>query len=658
MKNIKNLFIALFLIGSAYNSFSSVILTEDFSGGPASFTTGSHTFTSGNTWDLVSIQGGTEVQFLTNVDASIISPSVNSVGTITFKTKEASTGGGTFVVSKSVNGGAFTVVDSHIFAGSTFTTYSVTINDVSNNIRIKVSANAGSSLIIDDFQITDYFIGSALTVSTPALSGFVYIVGFGPSTSAYYNLSGSLLNGAPSNILVTAPTNYEVSLNDYTFSSSVNVEYTSSTLSSTVIYVRLKAGLPIGSYNSANITIVGGGAPTVNVTCSGSVAAVPPPIIEVNPSTLSGFSYTFGSGPSISQTYNLYGNYLTGYPSNITLTAPTRYEISLDNSIFSSSLLVPYSASLLNGTPIYVRLKAGLAVGNYNSQNITQTGGGAVAKSVTCNGNVTAAPIINLTVSPGTLSGFTYIYGSGPSTYQSYNLSGSNLTGFPSNITVTAPTHFEVCLTPDGTYSATVSIPYNAATLASTVVYVRLNAGLPVGTYNSELVANAGGGATTSNVTCNGSVTEIPTPTLTTVPSLLYGFSYITGTGPSIVQNYNLSGSSLTGFPSTITVTAPTNYEICLTTNGTYVPSLSVAYTSATLASTPIYVRLKSGLAIGTYNSEIITNAGGGATTVNVTCNGSVTAVPPATLAVTSSSLSGFSYIVGSPVHLLFNRTV
>ena len=55
--------------------------------------------------------------------------------------------------------------------------------------------------------------------------------------------------------------------------------------------------------------------------------------------------------------------------------------------------------------------------------------------------------------------------------------------------------------------------------------------------------------------------------------------------------------------------------------------SVNVPFTSTTLSSTPIYVRLKSGLSIGTYNGENISNAGGGATTQDVSCNGSI--IPP-----------------------------
>uniref|UniRef100_UPI0025C34AEE hypothetical protein n=1 Tax=Ignavibacterium sp. TaxID=2651167 RepID=UPI0025C34AEE len=47
------------------------------------------------------------------------------------------------------------------------------------------------------------------------------------------------------------------------------------------------------------------------------------PQLAVSPSTLSGFSYFVGSGPSASQSYNLSGSDLTPPSGNITITAPT-----------------------------------------------------------------------------------------------------------------------------------------------------------------------------------------------------------------------------------------------------------------------------------------------------------------------------------------------
>ncbi len=128
---------------------------------------------------------------------------------------------------------------------------------------------------------------------------------------------------------------------------------------------------------------------------------------------------------------------------------------------------------------------------------------------------VTVTPVLTpiLNVSSPTMSGFSYIVGSGPSASQYYNLSGANLDGTPVN--VTCATNYEMATDATlPTFSVSVNIPYTAPSIGTTKVYVRLKSGLPVGNYNSETVSNAGGGAATSSVICNGQV--LPGPTLYT----------------------------------------------------------------------------------------------------------------------------------------------
>lgn len=222
-----------------------------------------------------------------------------------------------------------------------------------------------------------------------------------------------------------------------------------------------------------------------------------------------------------------------------------------------------------------------------------------------------------LLVVPTSLTGFTYVVGSGPSTSQSYQLSGINLTGFPSTITVSGGTNYEVSLN-NVAFGGTVNVSYTTATLAATTIWVRLKAGLAVGTYNGQLIPNAGGGATTVNVSCNGIVTG---PLLTVTPTSLINLNYMFGAGPSAEQSYTISGINLTAGP--ITVTAPTNFEVSLTSGAGFANSVSVAYTAPTLAATTIYVRLKTALAINSYNGNVA-NSGGSANIVNVSLVGIV----------------------------------
>lgn len=111
--------------------------------------------------------------------------------------------------------------------------------------------------------------------------------------------------------------------------------------------------------------------------------------------------------------------------------------------------------------------------------------------------------------------------------------------------------------------------------------------------------------------------------------SILNGFSYIVGNGPSAEQYYTISGSRLT---NNVSITSPTNYEISTTSGSGYTNSLTLNQSGGVLSLTTIYVRLKSGLSIASYNSENIVHSSTGVINKNVICSGVVTCnlSPPA----------------------------
>jgi len=114
------------------------------------------------------------------------------------------------------------------------------------------------------------------------------------------------------------------------------------------------------------------------------------PVLFATPASKSGLNYVFGNGPSVSQSFDLTGSNLTGAPGNLTVDAGTsNYEVSSDNINFGNTASIPFSSATLTATPVYLRLKAGLAIGNYNGELIGVTGGGVVtAVNVTCSGTV------------------------------------------------------------------------------------------------------------------------------------------------------------------------------------------------------------------------------------------------------------------------------
>lgn len=114
------------------------------------------------------------------------------------------------------------------------------------------------------------------------------------------------------------------------------------------------------------------------------------------------------------------------------------------------------------------------------------------------------------------------------------------------------------------------------------------------------------------------------TPTITVSPSSLTGFTYVLGSGPSAEQSFNVTGTNLT---ADISITPSANYEISTGTGGAFVATnpITLEETGGTVASTPIFVRLKAGLATGDYNGETITASSTGADNKTVACSGSVT---------------------------------
>ena len=239
----------------------------------------------------------------------------------------------------------------------------------------------------------------------------------------------------------------------------------------------------------------------------------------------------------------------------------------------------------------------------------------------------------SLSTSTISLSGMTYYFGYGPSSVLTYTLSASNLSPASDNVTVTAAADYEISNTnaTTGFTSTTLSVPYTSGgTFANPTIWVRLKAGLPVGTYStSEIITNVAGTAS-ANVSCSGSVAAA-VPTVTATPASLTSMTYIVGNGPSTsVPSYTLSGAFLSPASGNITVTAATDYEISNTSAsaGFFDSStpVNVAYSNSggTIANPTIWVRLKAGLSVGTYNtSEIVTNVAGTGS-ANVTCSGSV----------------------------------
>ncbi|RZL12846.1 MAG: hypothetical protein EOO62_09945, partial [Hymenobacter sp.] len=120
------------------------------------------------------------------------------------------------------------------------------------------------------------------------------------------------------------------------------------------------------------------------------------------------------------------------------------------------------------------------------------------------------------------------------------------------------------------------------------------------------------------------------TVTITSAPTLaatgtLGGFTQLLGAG-SGAQSVVVSGTDLV---APVTITASANYQVSLTSGGTYASSLSLAPTAGALANTSVYVRLNAATA-GTYPGTL-TLASTNAASVVLSLSGTAIVAPTTT---------------------------
>ncbi len=110
-------------------------------------------------------------------------------------------------------------------------------------------------------------------------------------------------------------------------------------------------------------------------------------------------------------------------------------------------------------------------------------------------------------------------------------------------------------------------------------------------------------------------------------------------------STFNLSGANLTGAPGTITVNAPSNFEVS-NNNSAWGATTTIAYSTATFAATPVYVRFSPQTAGAKTGNITFTGAGGVSTPPTVALTGTgvapALATPVATTATAINS-TGFT---------------
>lgn len=174
----------------------------------------------------------------------------------------------TYTLLRSNNGGAFTTVGTTTGSSSNYN-YSTSDNSMPTGVNryiLQMTYNGNTYTSTDTITISNQ---PTLTTSVSSLSAFAQTIG-SPSSQQNFTLTGTNLSA---DATITAPTSFQVSLNNSTWSSSVNVTQSAGSISATIIYVRLNAGSN-GSY-SGNVTCATTGGTTLNVAVSGVTSSAP-----------------------------------------------------------------------------------------------------------------------------------------------------------------------------------------------------------------------------------------------------------------------------------------------------------------------------------------------------------------------------------------------
>ena len=228
-----------------------------------------------------------------------------------------------------------------------------------------------------------------------------------------------------------------------------------------------------------------------------------------------------------------------------------------------------------NGTGAWSSSNTGVATVNSSTGVVTAIAAGTcnIVYTITggCGGTVSALQSLTVYVptitTSGTLSAFASCAGTASSS-QSFTASGS---GLSADITVTAPTGFEVSTSSGSGYGTSLTLTQTAGTVSSTTIYVRMTAaatGSPAGN-----IALTSTGATTKNVAASGTAVALPTvpSSVTATPS-----SFCTGTGTSSNLNATSAGNTInwytdaTGGTLLGSSTSGANYSVTPTNTTTY----------------------------------------------------------------------------------------
>jgi pectate lyase len=344
----------------------------------------------------------------------------------------------------------------------------------------------------------------AVITSLEQLTGFVQQSSSTPSAVQTYTINGtSLTNG----VVITPPAGFEISTDGGATwngnSSPVTLPVSSGVITGQPITVSVRLNAPAAGLYSGVITHTSTGAPETDIAVSGVRLATEPDVVSnlsfsnaTGSSMTIGFTGGNGNDRIVVMRAGSLVNWLPtdGVPAggvNSNFTSAT--DQGNGNKIVYNGSGTSVNVSGLSSNMTYYVSVFEYNVATGNSQNYLT--------SVSANGTKTTLAVQTLSISKVSLS-FGSVLVDATSAELTYALSGAYLTPDAGNVTVTAPSGFEISTTSGSGFTSSLLIPYSGNTLSSTTIYVRFKPTSLIGYSGS--ISHSGGSAPSVTVAVNG----------------------------------------------------------------------------------------------------------------------------------------------------------
>ncbi|MDY0202035.1 MAG: X2-like carbohydrate binding domain-containing protein [Tenuifilaceae bacterium] len=554
-------------------------------------------------------------------------PIPNGIGNFQIKLYKGYTASGDRQVELFINGTSqgtsqiFDDFDEHIFS-----VYDI---NILGDIVVEIRNIRSTQVIIDDISWSSYTLSPTININSSSISEFSYIYEQGPSDAQQFMVSGFALED---DITVTAPSNFEISLaSDGVFSDEIVLENTSGDVEETLVFVRLGSGLSIGNFNG-DINITSTNAENKTISLSGVVTA---------PKYVVTFSVTDGTNPVQGAVVSV-----EGYDDLTATNAAGETAIELENGSY------PFTANAIG----YDEYNSTFSVSNDNLS--VAVGLTAVTYDFVedfLNSNATASYADNSFIGNNDIT-WSYI--------QSRNENGdANNSGIDGKALMLRGSSEKSKITSNpipngiGNFQIKLYKGYTASGDRQVELFINgISQGCsePFDDYEEHLF-------TVYDINIPGNIeieirnikpvqviiddiswsSYVPTsPFISINSSAISELFYIYEQGPSDVQQLKVSGFAL---EDDITITAPSNFEISLVSDGVFSSEVVLENISGEVEETLIYIRLKEGIAINEY-TEILEFTSTNAATKQVELKGKVV-TPPKTFTETGyqETFSGFT---------------